>query len=162
MEIREVRREDTTAIAAIYNHYIANTTITFETKAVDGAEMARRIDDISSTYPYLVCEDGGRLAGYCYVHQWKGKAAYDATAEVTIYLDPECRGRRIGSALMDSLIGECRKRGFHALIACITVPNDPSVKFHERYGFKRVSYFPEVGRKFGKWLDIHDFQLILK
>ena len=143
--IRKVRKEDTPAITAIYNHYIAHTTITFELEPV----------------PYFVYETEGQIAGYCYVHGWKEKAAYNQSAETTIYLAPSHTGKGIGKELMLHLIEECRRYGLHALIACITEGNEASYALHEKLGFEKVSYFREVGRKFGKWLGIVDYELIL-
>ena len=79
--IRKVRKEDTPAITAIYNHYIAHTTITFELEPVSEEEMWTRIQHISEKYPYFVYETEGQIAGYCYVHGWKEKAAYNQSAE---------------------------------------------------------------------------------
>lgn len=161
MAVRRVSGKDASDIAKIYNFYIENTTITFETMPISSDEMAKRVESISSSYPYLVYEKEGRILGYCYAHLWKEKAAYQLTAEVTIYVASDSRSHGIGSELMERLLDECNKAGLHSLIACITVPNDASVKFHEKYGFKQVSYFREVGRKFDKWLDIYDYELIL-
>ena len=141
--IRKVRKEDTPAITAIYNHYIAHTTITFELEPVSEEEMWTRIQHISEKYPYFVYETEGQIAGYCYVHGWKDT------------------GKGIGKELMLHLIEECRRYGLHALIACITEGNEASYALHEKLGFEKVSYFREVGRKFGKWLGIVDYELIL-
>lgn len=97
--IRKVRKEDTPAIAAIYNHYIAHTTITFELEPVSEEEMWTRIQHISEKYPYFVYETEGQIAGYCYVHGWKEKAAYNQSAETTIYLAPSHTGKGIGKEL---------------------------------------------------------------
>ena len=116
--IRKVRKEDTPAITAIYNHYIAHTTITFELEPVSEEEMWTRIQHISEKYPYFVYETEGQIAGYCYVHGWKEKAAYNQSAETTIYLAPSHTGKGIGKELMLHLIEECRRYGLHDLIAC--------------------------------------------
>ena len=160
--IRNVRKEDIAAIAAIYNRYIADTCITFETEPVSDEEMGRRIRSFTGKgYPCLVCEEGGRVARYCYAHAWKEKQAYSRTAETTVYLHPDCKGRGLGKELMKTLVDACRQSGLHVLIACITVPNEASVRLHESLGFRQVSRFNEVGQKFGRWLDVYDFQLTL-
>lgn len=159
--IRKVRKEDTSAITAIYNHYIAHTTITFELEPVSEEEMWTRIQHINEKYPYFVYETEGQIAGYCYVHGWKEKAAYNQSAETTIYLAPSHTGKGIGKELMLHLIEECRRYELHTLIACITEGNEASYALHEKLGFEKVSYFREVGRKFGKWLGIVDYELIL-
>ena len=129
--IRKVRKEDTPAITAIYNHYIAHTTITFELKPVSEEEMLTRIRHISEKYPYFVFETEGQIAGYCYVHGWKEKAAYNQSAETTIYLAPSHTGKGLGKELMLHLIEECRRYGLHAQIACISEGNEACFVFYE-------------------------------
>ena len=159
--IREVRPDDAAQIAGIYNRYILETTISFETQPLSAEDMRKRIEEISSYFPYLVAENNGKLIGYCYAHPWKERAAYCKTLETTIYLASEAKGRGLGTRLMTQLIKECRNRGYHALIACITAENEESCQFHERLGFKKVSHFEQVGQKFGRWLDVADYELIL-
>lgn len=161
IKIRPVTPQDAAAIAAIYNEYVLKTDISFETEALSAEEMRGRILDISADFPYLVFEEEGRVLGYCYAHAWKERAAYSRTLETTIYLAPEAQGRGIGTRLMGRLIEACREGGFHALVACITGGNEPSIALHRRLGFRQVSCFPQVGRKFGRWLDVVDLQLML-
>ncbi|MCM1006044.1 MAG: GNAT family N-acetyltransferase [Prevotella sp.] len=159
--IRFVRPEDATQICDIYNYYVLETDISFETEALDTPAMRRRIEDISARFPYFVYEKESKIIGFCYVHEWKGRKAYDLTLETTLYLKRgEGRGG-IGTALMHALIEECRKRGYAALIACITADNIPSIKFHEKLGFFNVSHFKGVGEKFGRSLDVVDYELLL-
>lgn len=159
--IREVRPDDAAQIAEIYNRYILETTISFEIQPLSAEDMRIRIEEISSYFPYLVAENNGKLIGYCYAHPWKERAAYCKTLETTIYLASEAKGKGLGTRLMDRLIDECRNRGYHVLIACITAENEESCRFHERLGFKKVSHFEQVGQKFGRWLDVADYELIL-
>ena len=158
--IRKVKPEDAHDIALIYNHYIENSTITFETSPVTTEDMANRIADISGKYPFFVYEESGIVVGYCYAASWKKKAAYNKTVESTVYIDKDFQGKGIGRALMNKLINELKERSFHAVIACITIPNPSSVKLHEELGFRQVSEFKEVGYKFGKWLDVGDWELL--
>ena len=113
------------------------------------------------TFLAVYGEENGRVAGYCYAHAWKEKQAYSRTAETTVYLHPDSTGRGMGRQLMTALVDSCRQKGLHVLIACITVPNEASVRLHESLGFRQVSRFNEVGQKFGRWLDVYDFQLTL-
>lgn len=152
---------DSSTIAEIYNHYVDNTTITFETAPVSVDEMAERVTEISQHYPYFVYEMDGQIIGYCYVHAWKSKAAYDCTLETTVYMAPGQTGRGLAVELMNRLIEECRSRGYKALIACITGGNEPSCRMHRKLGFSQVSYFKSVGFKFGKYLDVVDYELLL-
>lgn len=157
--IRPVTPHDAAAIAALYNHYVLHTTASFEEEAVPVEAMRRRIEETAARWPYLVWEEQGRVAGYCYAHPWKARPAYRHTLETTVYLDPACTGRGIGTRLMHALIGECRGRGAHALVACITADNTASRRLHERLGFRQVSEFHEVGFKHGRWLGVVDYEL---
>ena len=107
--IRRVELKDTGDITEIYNEYVVNSIVTFETEAVSEAEMYVRISEISSYYPYFVYEVDGRVVGYCYAHAWKERAAYKYTLETAVYLSPEYSGKGRGKQLMQRLIGECRK-----------------------------------------------------
>lgn len=161
--IRNVTPADFQAITEIYRDYVEQTTISFETVAPTLAEMSERIETISATCPYIVAEsEGGRLAGFCYAHPWKERAAYAGTLETTVYLDPHFKGNGLGKALMRRLIELCREAGFDSLIACITYGNEASCRLHEGLGFRKVSHFTGVGRKFGKILDVVDYQLTLR
>ena len=160
--IRNVNATDAQAIAHIYNHYVLNTNISFETQAVTTADMLHRITSISAQYPYLVYEHEGHVVGYCYAHLWKERVAYSQTLETTIYLHPDYCHRGIGKRLMQQLIEQCRAQGFHALIACITGGNEGSIALHRALGFEQRACFKEVGRKFGAWLDVVDLELILQ
>ena len=159
--IRSLLPEDIPAIASIYNHYITNTTITFEEQEVTAEQMAQRAVSISPKYPYLVAVSGNKLVGYAYAHLWKEKSAYSTTLETTVYLSPSNLHAGTGTALMQELIKQCKQKGIHSLIACITADNELSCKFHEKLGFKQVSRFNEVGHKFGQLLDIIDYQIII-
>lgn len=161
-EIREYRPADARRITEIYNHYITSTTITFETDPLTVEEMKSRLDGIAARYPLLVAEADGEVAGYAYAHRWKLSAAYSPTAETTLYVDPRHQHRGIGSELLRQLIQECRRHpSLHALIACITADNHASRRLHEREGFRQVSEFIAVGEKFGRRLDVVDYELIV-
>lgn len=159
--IRKVMPSDAGEIAAIYNKYVTDTTITFEVDTLTDDEMRNRIEDISAKYPYYVYEQDGHVAGFCYAHLWKDRAAYCKTLETTIYLSPQCLHRGIGTRLMHRLISDCRDMGFSALIACITGGNEASIQMHRSLGFEQVSHFKRVGMKFGRVLDVVDYELVL-
>lgn len=159
--IRYVRNDDASEIAEIYNYYVRETTISFETVPLSAEDMARRISSIADEFPYLVFEHDGVIQGFCYAHRWKERAAYCHTLETTVYLAPACKRKGIGSMLMSRLIDECRKIGVKSLIACITAGNSASIMMHRSLGFREASYFASVGCKFGEWLDVTDYQLIL-
>lgn len=153
---------DADDIAEINAWYVENSTAIFDTVPLSGEEMMRKIDRfVEEGFPYFVYVKEGVLEGYCYAHPWKEKRAYYPTWETTIYLRPGKEGQGIGRRLMDRLEEECRERGCHSLIACITAENEGSCRFHEKRGFQRVSYFKEVGEKYGRLLDVVDYQKIL-
>lgn len=160
--IRRVTPQDAQAIAAIYNFYVTGSTATFDTEPVRADVIRARIDGLASRFPWLVYEAaGGEVAGFCYAHPWKEKAAYRYTLETTVYLAPGYRGKNIGRRLMDALIDACRREDYRVLIACITAGNEASRRLYEKLGFEPVSRFEKVGLKFGRWLDVTDYELIL-
>lgn len=161
MKIRKVCLVDADDIAAIYNYYVENTIITFEEVPVSVDEIASRIDNISSQYPYLVYEENGKVIGYAYATQWKSRSAYRYSAENTIYLHPDAKGKGIGSTLFRKFLEETRKTDLHVLIGGIALPNEASVALHEKFGFKKIAQFEEIGFKFGKWVDVGYWELKL-
>ena len=161
MTISKVCVDDAAAITAIYNRYVTETTTSFETEPVTVEAMRRRIAELSSQFPYYVAAIDDMVVGYCYAHLWKERAAYRDTLETTIYLSPDVKHQGIGTRLMRHLIDDCHQRGYKVLIACITAENHESREFHARLGFKQVSLFEGVGYKFGRRLDVADYQLTL-
>lgn len=159
--IRPIREADIPAVAAIYNHYILSSTATFEKTALSEDEMNQRVRGITAAGPYIVAEQQGRVVGFAYAHRWKAYAAYADTSEVTEYVASDCLRQGIGSALLQSLISLCRQQGLHALVACITAENTASRRMHEKHGFRQVSLFRQVGRKFDRWLDVADYELLI-
>lgn len=159
--IRRVAAEDAAGIANIYNVYVTRSTASFEVEPVGVDSMRQRVEQISAHYPYWVYETGGRVVGYCYAHEWKERPAYRCTYETTVYVAEDYVGRGIGRQLMERLIDSCRLCECRVLIACITAENEASIAMHRKLGFEPVSRFREVGRKFGRWLDVVDCELLL-
>ncbi len=153
--------DDAEAITGIYNHYILHSDATFETETLSVRQMGERLEGFASRFPCLVDCDEGELRGYCYAHLWKERAAYAHTWEATVYIAPRHVGKGIGGRLMGRLMEECRRAGCHALVSCLTAGNEASEALHRKLGFEKVSHFPQVGRKFGRWLDVVDYELIL-
>jgi len=154
-----VRAADAPRIAAIYNHYVRDTVVTFEEQPVADAEMARRIAETTATYPWLVWEDGGAVAAYAYASSWKRRSAYRFAAESTIYAAPEAAGRGIGSQLYPALLARMRAAGLHCAIGGISLPNPASIALHEKLGFVPIGRFREVGFKQGRWVDVGYWEL---
>lgn len=159
--IRNATNGDVVAIAEIYNWYVTYGTETFETETVAVEEMRGRMTATINAYPFIVYDDGGRVLGYAYAHQWKARAAYQLTWETSVYVATDQRHKGIGRALMERLIDACRRAGCRVLIACITQGNVASEALHRQLGFKQVSAFEQVGVKFGKTLGVTDWELML-
>lgn len=158
--LRPATAADAAAIAAIYNHYIARTTITFEEQAVTGEDMAARIASVhAQQLPWLVLERDGALDGYAYATPWRARSAYRHSVETTIYLAQGAERQGHGRRLYARLLDELKARGLHAVIGGIALPNDASVGLHEHLGFRQVARFGEVGQKFGAWIDVGYWQL---
>jgi phosphinothricin acetyltransferase len=153
---------DAEAISRIYNHYVRQTIVTFEDQPVLPAEMTQRIQDIASaSLPWLVAEAEGRLVGYAYGSPWRRRSAYRFSVETTVYLAADALRRGTGTSLYRVLLGELRRLGFHVVIGAIALPNPASVALHEKLGFAKVAHFPEVGFKFGQWIDVGYWELAL-
>ncbi|NUU00892.1 arsinothricin resistance N-acetyltransferase ArsN1 family B [Herbaspirillum robiniae] len=160
--IRAATAADAAAICGIYNHYVEHTTVSFETEAIPVAAMAARIAEVQAQFPWLVYEEGGQVLGYAYASKWKPRAAYAQSVESSVYLHRDAAGRGIGKQLYARLFAQLRPLGVHLVIGGIAQPNDASVALHERMGFVKVGQFNEVGRKFGRWVDVGYWQLKLE
>ena len=160
--IRPVTAEDAAAICAIYNPYVLETVITFEYEPVTEAAMAQRIRDYTANHPWLVSLLDGKVVAYAYASRWRTRAAYDYALESTIYVDRAYHGRGIAKPLYLQLLHELKARGIHAVVGCIALPNEGSVAIHEKCGFVKVAHFPEVGRKFERWVDVGFWQATLR
>lgn len=152
---------DAAAIADIYNHYVRETVVTFEELPVLEEDMADRIAGVTTQLPWLGWESDGALVGYAYAAPWKGRAAYRHTVESSIYLAPQAVGRGLGSRLYAALIEELRQRRLHCVIGGAALPNPVSAALHEKLGFTRIAELREVGFKFGRWIDVAYWQLML-
>lgn len=160
--VRAARVADAVQIAEIYNHYIANTVITFEEEAVSAEEMTSRIEAVHKAgLPWLVAEQEGSLAGYSYASPWKTRSAYRHSVETTVYLRHGKEGRGIGSTLYSALLPLLRERGVHAVIGGAALPNPASVALHEKLGFEPVATFRQVGFKHDRWVDVAYWERIL-
>ncbi len=159
--IRPVTPDDAAAIVAIYNHYIATTTISFEEQAVTPEDMAGRIRDVTAGLPWLVHEQDGEVLGYAYATKWRARSAYRFAAETSVYVAFGQGGKGIGSGLYKALLEELRAREIHMAIGGIAQPNEASVALHESLGFEKVAHFKQVGRKFDRWIDVAYWELQL-
>jgi L-amino acid N-acyltransferase YncA len=153
--IRPAVAEDLPGIRDIYNHYVANSTVTFDEKAMtlrDWRAKYARLEQLAM--PILVAESpSGQLLGYTMVFPWQAKAAYRYTVEDSIYLGPASTGKGLGKALLGALLDACQDAGIREVIAVIADKGaDASIRLHASYGFKEVGRMGRVGFKFDRWL----------
>lgn len=163
--IRPATVADAAAIAALYDHYVRHTVITFEEDPVDGAEIARRMGDVAAAgWPWLVAcdpERDGAVVGWAYAYKWRERSAYRHSVETSVYLGRDATGRGWGSRLYAALLPLLRERGARAVMAGIALPNAASVALHEACGFAKVGHLKDVGRKQGRWIDVGYWELLL-
>jgi len=154
-ELRPTTEADLAAITAIYQQAVREGTATFELEPPDLVEMTRRYRTLmDGGYPYFVALLDGRVAGYAYASAYRPRPAYRFTVENSIYLDPSFHRRGIGLQLLLRLIGECEARGYRQMIAVIgDSANAGSIGVHTKTGFTMIGTHPNVGLKFGRWLD---------
>jgi phosphinothricin acetyltransferase len=155
MIIRPSLETDLAAITGIYRHHVLHGTASFETEAPDEAEMARRRADLTGHgMPHLVLEADGAVRGYAYAGPYRPRAAYRDTVENSVYLAPDAIGLGYGRALLAALIEACTALGLRQMVAVVgDSDNLPSIRLHERLGFRRVGTLQAVGFKHGRWLD---------
>jgi phosphinothricin acetyltransferase len=164
---RPAALSDLPRLAEIYNHYILNTPITFNTKpfTVEGfKEWFEEHSDGKRHRLVVAVEsgDGGRVVGYAGTGRFRPKEAYETTVETTIYCSPECTQRGVGKLLYGALFEVIAGEDINRIVAGVTLPNPPSVALHERFGFRHVGTFTGNGRKFGKYWDVAWFERPLK
>lgn len=154
-DIRPSRPQDMDAVTAIYIHHVLNGTASFETEPPDAAEMIRRRADILDRgMPHLVLEQDSVIRGYAYAGPYRPRAAYRDTVENSVYLRPEAIGQGFGRRLLAALIADCETLGLRQMVAVVgDSANLPSIRLHERLGFRRVGTLTAVGFKHGRWLD---------
>jgi len=153
--VRPSRVEDIAAIHAIYTPAVLHGTASFELEPPDEAELARRREAIlTSGFPYLVAEHGGRIVGYAYAGQYRPRPAYRYAVEDSIYVAPDVQGKGVGKALLAELIHQCEALGMRQMIAVIgDNQSQGSINLHRAMGFSPAGIVKNVGYKHGRWLD---------
>ena len=149
--IRPATEKDLPEILSIYAPYVENTTYSFEYDVPCLKTFTQRFYTYTAQFPWLVWEEDGRILGYAYASAPFERAAYRWCAEPSIYLREEARGRGIGQKLYTVLEAILEQQGYRVLYALITEENTPSVRFHEKMGYRTVGKFPECGYKMGRW-----------
>ncbi len=160
--IRPVTIDDAAVICDIYNYYIDNTCISFEYEPVSIEEMSCRIKSTIESFPWIVYEEHGKVIAYAYANKFAVREAYKNTLEVTVYAANNSASKGIGTELykhLFNLIDETTSA--HSLMSVIALPNEASVRLHEKLGFEKASHFKEVGFKFDQWVDVGYWQKML-
>lgn len=159
--VRNAEIGDAERILSIYAYYVKNTAISFEYDVPTLLEFQDRMKNTMKKYPYLVVEKDGVIQGYAYAHPFVGRAAYDWSCELTIYLDHTSQKCGLGRKLYDALEKKLREMGILNLYACIGYPdiedeylNKNSAEFHAHMGFSMAGEFKMCGYKFGRWYDM--------
>ncbi|MQG00955.1 MAG: N-acetyltransferase family protein [SAR202 cluster bacterium] len=147
-------KRDARQVAAIYYPYVINTPITFESEPPDGNEMSSRMENVLTSYPWLVCVHDDEVMGYAYGSQFRTREAYDWSVETTVYVREAAHGMGIGSAIYTSLLECLRLQGFVSAVGVIALPNHKSVMLHEKLGFREDGILPSAGYKNGTWYDV--------
>jgi phosphinothricin acetyltransferase len=160
--IRPATEADLADILTIYNHAVEHTTAVFEyrTHTLDMRREWFR-NKQTATLPVFVATDAERVIGFASYGPFRAWPAYKYSVELSVYVDVNARRRGAGTELVRTVIADCDARGLHVVMAGITADNDVSLRLHKRLGFLEVAHIPQVGYKFGKWLDLKFLQLVL-
>lgn len=160
--VRPAVRADAEAIAAIYNQAVAHTTATFDTQPESVETRATWLDEHTRPqHPVLVAEAGGRVVGWSALSSWSSRCAYDATVEISTYVDETFQGRGLGPRLTDATLAAGAAGGAHAVLSRICTENERSIRMAKAAGFVEVGVLREVGVKFGRVLDVLVLERIL-
>lgn len=160
LKIRRARVKDLPAITDIYNEAILTTDATFDTEPKTVAEQKVWFDDHGKKNPVLVAEVDGAVCGWASLSKWSTRCAYEDTAEISVYVKQEYHGRGIGKRLMRDVLIAGENAGLHTVLSRITSENAVSIYLHEQCGFQHIGVMKEVGKKFGKTLDVCMMQKI--
>lgn len=163
MIVRPATCEDLPAILEIYNEAVLNTTATYDYEPRTLEHRRAWFDDhVQHNYPvFVAANEAGRIVGWSSLNRYHDRMGYRFTAENSIYVAADQRGRGVGKRLMPPLIEGACQRGLHAILAGIDAQNEASIRLHAAFGFQRVAHFKQVGFKFGRWLDVIYMQLLL-
>lgn len=163
LRVRPVRESDLEAIQRIYNHEILTGTATWDLQPWSDEQRREWLHEHAAdpSIPVVVAEVEGEVAGFAYLSIYRAKAGYRYARETSVYVDERFHRAGVGRALMEVQLAAARALGLHALLAVIEAANEASIRLHAGLGFERVALKREVGRKFGRWLDSVEMELLL-
>lgn len=157
-EVRDAGAADAGQVAGIWNHYIEGTAVTFNAAIKSVDEVAA---EIAARPAFVVAAEDGEILGFATYGQFRGGVGYRYSVENTVLLAPGRSGQGLGRALIEGLCTRARAQGHHSMIAGVSGENPAGVAFHARCGFVTVATIPEVGYKFGRWMDLVLMQRML-
>jgi phosphinothricin acetyltransferase len=160
LRVRLATEDDLAEVCKIVNYFIEKSFVNFRTEPQSVDEWRSDCRRLRSRFPWLVATDD-RVVGVAYAAQWNDRAAYQWTAEATVYVDSSRQRRGVGDALYTELLARLRRQGFRSAVGVIALPNEPSVRLHERHGFIRAGRLVDAGYKMDAWHDVGFWQCTL-
>jgi L-amino acid N-acyltransferase YncA len=160
--IRPATLTDAAQILNIYQPYITSSSITFEEKIPSLEEFSLRIQNGMKLHPWLVAEKDNQIIGYAYASKFRERESYRWSCELSLYIIEEFQNKGVAQQLYGSIIDIVKQQGYAIAIAVITLPNEKSVRFHEKIGFKQLFIFPKIGYKLNRWHDVLWMSLTLQ
>ncbi|MEI8095319.1 MAG: N-acetyltransferase family protein [Spirochaetales bacterium] len=157
-----MRDDDLEVMLPLYNHYVRESTATFHTQEVDLATLQGLLMPGYPRFGSWRIDADGVPAGYLVLGRYKPREAYDGCAEVTLYLSPAHAGQGLGSQTLEFAEQQARERDFHSLLAIICGENTASIRLFQKHGYTECAHYREVGRKFGRWLDVVSYEKLLE
>ena len=163
LTVRLVRREDAEEIRTIYNAEVTGSTVTFDLVPRSLEDQVEWIDEHAGAHPAMVAveEGAGAVVGFASLSPYRSRPAYSTTVEDSVYVRSDQRGRGVGKLLLTEILTVARVGGFHSVMARIVGTHQASISLHRSCGFELVGVEREVGRKFGRWLDVALMQRLL-
>lgn len=152
--IRLATVNDIGRIQEIYKPFVEGTVLNSEHRVPTMDELVERFELVTKDLPWLVCEIDGEVAAYAYASKPFKREGYKWTAELSVYTDSKYHGKRLATALYESILEILKIQGYYNVYACVLSVNEGSVRFHERHGFKVVSVFPSMVNKHNQWIDV--------
>lgn len=159
--IRPVTAADAAELVSIYAPYVLETGVTYEYEVPSAEEFRGRIENITKNYPYLAAEEDGEILGYAYASSFHPRAAFLWSAEATVYMRKDARGKGIGRMLYAALEENLQKQNVQAVIALIADPNPESVSFHEKMGYRLAGRLTNCAYKLGQWRGMYYMEKFL-
>lgn len=158
LHIRPAIKEDIVFITEIYNDAIKNTVATFDTEIKSVDDRMQWFMQHDEKHPVIIAEINNQVVGWASLSKWSDRCAYDTTVEESVYVHKDFRGRGIGKALLEIITLEAGNLGVHTILARITEGNESSIHIHQLMGYDHIGVMRQVGKKFGRFLDVHMMQ----